>query len=242
MKTYHADAFTILPTLEADSFDAVITDPPYGSGTLADQRKSSVKSNAKYIFASGAAKFPEMEDGYRDRLAHYLWTCDWMRLCKPLIKEGGYLMAFTDWRTLPHTALAVQNAGYIWQGINIWHKPSGRPNLGRFSRIDEFVLIATKGTPRGGQYNSEIRTTFSQLWEGRLSPKERNHATSKPVDLMKHLMQVIPDGGNILDPFMGGGSTLVAARETGRHATGIEITEENFRNAEERINQNGQNK
>ncbi len=74
MKTYHADAFTILPTLEKESFDAVITDPPYCSGGEAAKRWGTKKHAAKYV--RDATKYPDFDDGNRDRLAHYYWTCD----------------------------------------------------------------------------------------------------------------------------------------------------------------------
>jgi site-specific DNA-methyltransferase (adenine-specific) len=54
-----------------------------------------------------------------------------------------------------------------------------------------------------------------------------NHPTVKPLALMKYLIQMItPDGGVVLDPFAGSGSTLVAAKELGYDFIGIEMTEE----------------
>lgn len=235
MKLYNADVFSILPTLESESFDAVITDPPYCSGGGSVKRNPTGNNNNRYI--NDGTKFPDMDDGARDQMAHYQWTVDWMRQCYRLIKHGGWLMAFSDWRMLPVTCTAIQNAGYIWQGINIWHKPNTRPNLGRFFRGDEFIILGTKGSPPGGMFQKELRKSYEQVWTGMLSPKERNHVTSKPIALMEHLMQVVPPNGTILDPFMGGGSTLVAALRTGRHAVGIEKVEPIYRAAEERLKQ-----
>ena len=59
--------------------------------------------------------------------------------------------------------------------------------------------------------------------------EERNpHPTVKPTSLMRYLCTLTkpPEGGTILDPFMGSGSTLIAARQTGRRAIGVEISEE----------------
>lgn len=52
----------------------------------------------------------------------------------------------------------------------------------------------------------------------------RDHPTEKPLKLMKHLVSKCPDG-TILDPFMGSGTTLRAAKDLGRQAIGIEIEE-----------------
>ena len=53
----------------------------------------------------------------------------------------------------------------------------------------------------------------------------KQHATQKPVALMKWCIEKYPDAQTILDPFMGSGTTLVAARDLGRKCIGIELEE-----------------
>ena len=55
------------------------------------------------------------------------------------------------------------------------------------------------------------------------------HLTGKPVPLMRHLMTVLPPGSRVLDPFMGSGTTLVAARDLGHVAHGIDLSPDNVR-------------
>lgn len=227
------DAFDVLARLEPESFDAVITDPPYSSGGKCMARKQGKLGAAKYVTAKAADDF---DDGTRDQMAHRLWSIDWMRLARRAMKEGAWLMVFSDWRQLPLICNAVQCAGFVWQGINIWHKPAGMPQLGRFYRADEFIVLGTKGTPAGGaSLRGTGARTYSQLWEGMISPKEKYHATAKPVALMRHLMQPLPPGARVLDPFAGGGTTLVAARQMGLDALGVEITPANYQAAKERL-------
>ena len=64
----------------------------------------------------------------------------------------------------------------------------------------------------------------------------RKHPTQKPLSLMKHILNTAPDGV-ILDPFMGSGTTLRAAKELGRKAIGIEINEEYCQIAVDRLAQ-----
>ena len=56
--------------------------------------------------------------------------------------------------------------------------------------------------------------------------KGNRHATVKPTALMQYLCRLVtPPGGLVLDPFMGSGTTLRAAKDLGRKAIGIEIEE-----------------
>ena len=61
------------------------------------------------------------------------------------------------------------------------------------------------------------------------------HSTQKPLDLIKALMEIAPDGCVVLDPFMGSGTTAVAAIETGRRFIGFEVSAEYCALANERV-------
>jgi hypothetical protein len=70
---------------------------------------------------------------------------------------------------------------------------------------------------------------FSARWrgamrQGREQIEGRQHVNQKPVALMAWVLSLVPAGA-VLDPFAGSGSTLVAAKEAGRRAIGIEIEE-----------------
>jgi len=65
---------------------------------------------------------------------------------------------------------------------------------------------------------------------------KNNHPTVKPIALMEYLIKMItPKGGIVLDPFMGSGSTGVAAKKNGYDFIGIEIEEEYIKIAKARI-------
>ena len=66
---------------------------------------------------------------------------------------------------------------------------------------------------------------------------KNNHPTVKPIELMKYLCRLVtPKGGTVLDPFMGSGSTGMAAKDEGFEFIGIEKEKEYFEIAEQRIN------
>ncbi len=69
---------------------------------------------------------------------------------------------------------------------------------------------------------------FEHLWAGCYRASESGdylHTTQKPLELMRWCLGLVPRAKTILDPFMGSGTTLRAAKDLGRKATGIEIEE-----------------
>jgi hypothetical protein len=81
------------------------------------------------------------------------------------------------------------------------------------------------------------KRTGTVLFENRVRTEKgpNRHPTVKPVRLMERLIEAIPDGFTVLDPFAGSGSTLVAALRLGRKAIGIEIDPIYFETASRRI-------
>ena len=66
-------------------------------------------------------------------------------------------------------------------------------------------------------------------------PRDREHVTQKPVDVMRDLVKIAPEGGVVLDPFMGSGTTGVAAILERRRFVGVEMSEHYQQVAERRI-------
>lgn len=126
---------------------------------------------------------------------------------------------FIDWRQLPTLTDALQMAGFLWQGVAVWDKGVGgtRPRRGGLRQQAEFIVWASKGplSPTDSVY---VRGVFNQ-------PKPRGafHVTAKPIELLVELLALAGPDGRVLDPFVGGGSTLVAARKVGIEAVGCEL-------------------
>ena len=87
---------------------------------------------------------------------------------------------------------------------------------------------------RISKYNKVFK--FTQRWTNFVNTKQTDHPTEKPVDLMKYCIELVSkEGETIFDPFMGSGSTGVAAIQTGRRFMGCEISAEYFAIAEKRV-------
>lgn len=69
-----------------------------------------------------------------------------------------------------------------------------------------------------------------------VSKKDIDHPAVMPLEVMKNIIGILPEGYTIIDPFMGSGTTGVACRELGRDFIGIELDEHYFKIAQKRIN------
>ncbi len=155
-------------------------------------------------------------------------------------KHGGHKgYAFKGWDAEPPTnefiaRLAGAPAGAIIWGANYYPaalSPSSRWLVwDKGQRIDqadaELAFCSNGGALRVFTLNRVALMTDGAV-----------HPTQKPVALMEWCLGFLPDAKTILDPFMGSGTTLVACQRMGRHGTGIELDEEYWRIACERVHQ-----
>ena len=70
-----------------------------------------------------------------------------------------------------------------------------------------------------------VARLFSRFWNGAVGPERRLHPAQKPIEVMRWCLELIPSAQLVLDPYMGSGTTLRAAKDLGRRAIGIEIEE-----------------
>jgi site-specific DNA-methyltransferase (adenine-specific) len=142
---------------------------------------------------------------------------------------------FTDWRQLPVTTDGFQAGGWVQRGIAVWDKTAqARPALGGIRPQAEFVVWGTAGpaTPDINPVTLEGVYTAPTL-----RGDDKLHIAQKPEAVMRWLCQLCPPGGLIVDPFMGSGSTLRAALDTGRRVIGIDHDERNCAIAASRLQQ-----
>lgn len=211
---------------------AVITDPPYSSGG-AFRGDRMADPTAKYCQNGEAVGRISFTGDNRDGRSWAYWCAMWMSEAQRVTKPGGYLLCFTDWRMLPLCTDAVQAGGWLWRGLIAWDKgPSARaPHKGYFRHQCEYIVWCSNGplpvAEHDGPYDGCLQVPVRQ--------DDKHHMTGKPTELMRRLVRIVPDGGLVLDPFAGSGTTLVAAAERGLPFIGIEREAENVAIARNRI-------
>lgn len=217
---YQGDALHVLQSLPDGVMDAVVTDPPYSSGGVSLSARQSDPAQ-KYQQSGTKRVYPPMLGDGKDQRSFIMWASLWLSECWRVSRDGAPLIMFTDWRQLPSLTDAMQAAGWFWLGIVVWNKRSSRPQIGKFRQQAEYALFASKG-----RFIPTTRACLPGVYDHPVVPSQKVHLTSKPVPLLMDLLAVTRAGGTILDPFIGGGTTAVAALKTGRKCVGIELSKE----------------
>ncbi len=219
---HQGDALAVLSGLPDDCVDSVITDPPYNSGGRTAKERTTRSAKQKYTSAGAKNDLADFTGENMDQRSYGFWLTQIMTEAHRLTKTGGTALLFTDWRQLPTTTDAIQAAGWLWRGVLAWHKPQARPQKGRFTQNVEFIVWASKGPIDGSRNPVYLPGMYSA---SQPSGAKRRHITQKPVEVMRELVKICPEGGTVLDFCAGSGSTGVAALLEGRDFIGVEKTE-----------------
>lgn len=213
---YNGDCLELMRDMPADSVDLVMTDPPYSSGgAFRGDRMNSTAT--KYI--DNTRGFPEFMGDNRDQRGFAFWCAMWLSLCYRLMKTGAIIGIFTDWRQLPTISDVLQAGGFVWRGIAVWDKTEAvRPQKGRYRNQCEYIVWGTKG-PRATE-GIVLPGVYRQVVMG----SQKLHITEKPVEVMKYLVSIEPEGATVLDPFIGSGQTAAACEDLNRRWIGIELS------------------
>jgi site-specific DNA-methyltransferase (adenine-specific) len=229
---YHGDCFSILPLLSG--VGAIVTDPPYSSG--GQYRAARTQSTtSKYVQSGTLAYRPEFGGDHFDQRAWMMWSESWLRAAKDAAVQEAILCCFIDWRQMPALTDAIQFAGWTWRGVAVWSKKYGRVMPSGFSSAAEYVVVGSNGPM---PVNEE--TYPPGVFE--CSPPTgaaKQHIAQKPEAVMKWVLSVVPKGATVCDPFMGSGTTLRAALDSGHKAVGIEADERYCEMAAKRLSQGG---
>ena len=208
---YLGDCLEILPTLP--KVDAVVTDPPYGSGLSMDFKKR---------FKTKAGAWWNNQDRSTQQRHDDIVGDDAPFDPAPILALGVPTTMFgANW----YASRLPDSGGWV-----VWDKRGGQRDVSGASWPMSEAELAWTNVGKGTRV---VRHT----WFGLIRDSERGehyHPTQKPVAVMEFCLQRMPEGLT-LDPFMGSGTTGVACANLGRKFIGIEIEERYFQIACERI-------
>lgn len=219
------DAYEKIKELPNNSVDLILTDPPYNLSE----------------YSTGNMKFDWRSDINND-IAHWdkgfdpaIYKDEFLRVLKPT----GNIFAFCSYNLIGRWHEIFDPLFDTFQFF-VWHKTNPTPKFRKAGFLNSCELIVcmwNKGHTWNFLSQKEMHNFFeSPICMGNERVKNPKHPTQKPLKLLKHIIKIASNEGDVVfDPFMGVGSTGVAALEMNRKFIGIEINEEYFKAAEKRM-------
>ena len=229
-KIIHGDALDILEKIEDNFVDLGITSPPYNKG---EKHQGWLVKNVRYSGASDRAP----EEVYQKQ------QVDVLNELFRVIKPGGsfFYNHKTRWARgkMLHPMEWLQKTKWTIRQEIIWNRMIAANIRGwRFWQVDERIYWLYK--PRGGdQIGKELKSKHALLTSVWRFPPERknNHPAPFPLLLPTRIIHSILDDkkGIVLDPYVGSGTTCLAAKLLGSSYIGIDISREYVRDAKARM-------
>lgn len=222
----NTDSTITPPQLKTIQVDHIITDPPYNI---------SKENN----FATMNTVRTGINFGTWD---HNFDLFSWIPEYTKLLSQNGSAIIFCSYIYLSDIINALTAANMVTKDIIIWQKsnPMPRNTTRRYVQDMEFAIWSVKKKSKWTFNKPEDKPYLRSLFTFPLvAGKEKTaHPTQKSLSLMKELIKIHTNQNDlILDPFMGSGTTGVAALQLGRRFIGIEKEKEYFEIAEKRINE-----
>jgi len=224
-KVLCGDCLTVMKEIPDNSIDLVVTDPPYDY--LWFEQDSGGQGGGVY------KNSPVMEQIRERELFSFNPHTIIPLLYQKLRRINMYI--FANVTLLPDLfELAKQQEAHF--DILVMQKPGSPPaNNGHYYPDMEYIAFLKKGAT----FNTRLKpnTMYSKLFT-RLRRTHKYHPTQKPLDLVRRYILVSSNEGDIiLDPFLGSGTTAVAAKQLGRRYIGIGIVEDYCSIARDRLRQ-----
>lgn len=216
---YHGDTLDVLPRLGVARPSVLVTDPDYVAAGGSSNGRTSETSYQYFTF----------------------WLTSTVSLIRSTMAPETLGFVFADWRTIGIVAAAFREEGSSTARRKSWACNQSlvwdRQGMGMGAPFrNSYEMIAVVAGPQSSwdHLPKNIPTVLRYTWH---YGRHAHHGAEKPVGLVSRLLGWTPGDGVVLDPFMGSGTTLVAAKNLGRKAIGIEIEERYCEIAAQRCSQ-----
>ena len=218
-KIYNMDCLDGMRQLPDNCVDLVVTDPPYvietsGAGIYKQADKQYVK------------ELNNMKDGFSTQVLD--------ELCRIMKKINIYFFC-SQKQIIPLLDYFVKGKKCNWNLLT-WHKTNPVPACGNKYLTDTgyILFFREKGVKIYGEFKTKFTYYITPLNQS--DKKKYGHPTIKPMNIVKNLIvNSSLEDGIVFDPFMGSGTTAVAAKECGRKFIGYELNSDYYEICNQRL-------
>lgn len=222
-----ADSRNIIKHIPDNSIDFILTDPPYNLG---QHSTGNIPLPGRSAMNNDVAEWDMIDFNPEE------WADEFIRILKPT----GNLFIFTSYNQLGRWYNCLDSK-FDTSNFMIWHKTNPAPKIFKAGFLNSCEMIFTCWNKKH-TWNFISQTKMHNFIESSICMKPERlskpkHPAQKPVAILKKMIEIASNENDIVfDPFMGVGSTGVAALELNRRFIGVEIDEEYFEAAKKRIN------
>lgn len=221
-----ADSRDIIKKIPDNSVDLILTDPPYNLG---QHSTGNIPLPGRTAMNNDVADWDMVDFNPED------WADDFIRILKPT----GNLFIFTSYNQLGRWYNCLDHK-FDTSNFMVWHKTNPAPKIFKAGFLNSCEMIFTCWNKKHtwnfisqAEMHNFIESPICMRPERIQNPK---HPTQKPVSILKKMIQIASNEGDIVfDPFMGVGSTGVAALELNRRFIGVELDDSYFAAAKHRV-------
>lgn len=201
----------------------VLTDPPYNIPIKGFVSGGGSHAHDEFVMGSKGMSVVEFQGLLKDAL----------QVAKEVSIDGGLIFCFMDWRSIDVLTTMAKTLGLNHINTCVWKKTNGGMG-GLYRSAHELIGIFKCGSAphvnnvQLGKYGRNRTNVWEYEGCNSINPARRKelaeHPTPKPVAMLADaILDVTHRGELVFDPFLGSGSTMIAAHETGRIALGVEL-------------------
>lgn len=211
-------------TQDGTTVDLILTDPPY-----------CVSRDYQLGFSNmgrSGMNYGEWDYNFDQK--------EWINLCAPVVREGGSVIIFNDWKNLSYLVEALTEQGFLIKDLIRWEKTNPMPRNvnSRYVMDFEVALWAVKGKKKWTFNKPDDAAYLRPMFRTGvlLGGKKRIHPTQKSLEVFAELIKIHSNENDIVfDPFSGSGTTAVACQKLNRRFIGCEIDKNYFEKALARL-------
>lgn len=250
---YNQNCLVGMSDIPNESIDCVVTDTPYkivGGGCsphggnpkgilnrereyVVGERGNKIQKGTKHVSLCGI--FDDRADVVRaGKLFQHndIQPSEWLPDVYRVLKQSTHCYIMVNARNLKDLQVEAEKVGFVFQQLLVWKKDNCVMNKYYMNQL-EFILMLRKGAAKNV---NDMGISNCLSCPNIIGKGEQHHPTQKPVALMEVLIRQSSNEGDIvLDPFAGGGSTLIAAKRLNRRYIGFEIDKQYYDMAVKRL-------